>query len=78
MANQEQLGILKQGFLIWNKWRDENPDVEINLRGAFLSSANLIRANLQNADFRKANLTNADLSNADLKDVNFRTYPKNS
>ena len=27
MANEEQLSILKQGVDVWNKWREENPDV---------------------------------------------------
>lgn len=34
MANKEQLAILKQGVAVWNKWREENPDVKINLRWA--------------------------------------------
>lgn len=31
MANKEHLKILKQGVEAWNKWREENPDVEPDL-----------------------------------------------
>lgn len=31
MANKEQLEILKKGVKTWNKWREENPDVKIDL-----------------------------------------------
>jgi hypothetical protein len=41
MANQEQLAILKQGVEVWNKWREENPEVKIDLRGVNLSGADL-------------------------------------
>jgi hypothetical protein len=44
MANQEQLDILKQGVEVWNKWRTENPRVQIFLSGANLSGANLTNA----------------------------------
>lgn len=32
MANQEQLEILKQGVEVWNRWREENPEVRPELR----------------------------------------------
>jgi len=31
MANEEHLKILKQGVEAWNKWREENPDIEPDL-----------------------------------------------
>ena len=31
MANQEQLEILKQGVVVWNKWREEQTAVEVDL-----------------------------------------------
>jgi hypothetical protein len=27
MANEEHLGILKQGVEVWNQWREENPTI---------------------------------------------------
>jgi uncharacterized protein YjbI with pentapeptide repeats len=61
MANKEQLEILKQGVDAWNKWRKENPKVEIDL-----IEANLIRVDLREAYLWNAKLWNADLSGADL------------
>lgn len=51
MANRKQLAILKQGVDEWNKWREDNPDVEIDLRGT-----NLIGLDLSGANFRKADV----------------------
>ncbi len=74
MANEEQLRILKQGVKAWNKWREANPNVEIDLTGAdliqvHLSDANLSDANLGGADLYRANLTGADLIGAILFDA---------
>ncbi len=38
MANPRQLKKLKEGVEAWNKWREKNLDVKINLRGANLST----------------------------------------
>ena len=67
MAKQEQLEILKQGVEIWNKWREDNPDVEIDLSGANLLGANLSEANFTNADLSETNLTRAILFDVDLE-----------
>jgi uncharacterized protein YjbI with pentapeptide repeats len=82
MANEEQLSILKQGVDVWNKWREENPDVGIDLRDANLKEANLGEANLgraqlwrvdfSHANLRHANLWQADLRQASLSAVNLR------
>lgn len=65
MANEEQLAILKQGVDVWNKWREDNPDVEIDL-----SHANLVDLNLSHADLTEAILISADLSNTNLTEAN--------
>ncbi len=80
MANEEQLAILKEGVDVWNQWREENPDVEINLRevhfefrilgGVNLKRADLFGANFLNASLSKANLYEANLMKAHLADVN--------
>ena len=50
MANEEQLGILKQGSAVWNKWRQDNPNiVVVDLGGAHLPKANLSGVNLTGA-----------------------------
>jgi len=38
MANEEQLSILRQGVTAWNKWRKENPEIEVNLENAMLEN----------------------------------------
>jgi hypothetical protein len=37
MANDEQVALLKQSVLAWNKWRDENPNIRPNLSGSPLT-----------------------------------------
>ena len=80
MANQEQLAILKQGVEVWNKWRGENPNTEIDLSKADLHEAYLVKvdlhrailggANLRESDLREADLHEADLHGANLRRVN--------
>ena len=75
MANDEHVALLKQGVTAWNAWRDENPDIlpdlrGANLRGANLSGANLFVANLSGANLRGANLSAANLFVANLSEAN--------
>ena len=65
MATYKHLVILKQGIEIWNKWRDENPNIKPNL-----SKANLTGANLSGANLSRANLNWTNLSNTCLHDDN--------
>lgn len=64
IANKKQLDILDQGVDAWNKWREENPDVEIDLCGA-----NLVLRKLDGIDFHKADLRGANLSGSLLRKV---------
>ncbi len=75
MANQEQLDILKQGVTVWNKWREENPSIGVDLREANLTGVNLTEADLkwvklQGSDLCKANLHDANLTGARLTSAN--------
>lgn len=75
MANEEQLSILKQGVEVWNKWRENNQDVYIDLKQAELMGADLVdvylyRADLRQADLSGANLIEADFWRADLSEAN--------
>jgi uncharacterized protein YjbI with pentapeptide repeats len=70
MANPEHLDILKQGVEVWNKWREENKDIDPDLIGANLIGANLIGANLSRANLSAANLRETDLSIAFLDGAN--------
>jgi hypothetical protein len=67
MANPEHLAILKQGVDVWNKWRDENPDVQPDL-----SYADLSDLDLNNANFNRTDLSGADLSGSDLCGIDFK------
>jgi hypothetical protein len=80
MANEEHLEILGQGVEVWNRWREENPDVRPDLSEADLSGtdlggadfvgANLYRAHLTRVDLSEADITGANLSEADLSQAN--------
>jgi len=83
MANEEHLKILLQGVEVWNKWREDNPDIkEPDLTKADLSpdaikdtplydsklkAAHLGGINLQGAWLLNANLQSAFLENANLQ-----------
>lgn len=41
MANKEHLTVLRQGAEVWNRWRERNPGVMPDLRGADLRNAEL-------------------------------------
>jgi uncharacterized protein YjbI with pentapeptide repeats len=68
VANEGELKILKEkGVKAWNQWREANPDIRPDLRGA-----NLIRMDLGWVDLREVNLGAADLSDTDLSDAKLR------
>jgi uncharacterized protein YjbI with pentapeptide repeats len=72
MANEEHVALLKQGVIVWNTWRGENPDIVLDLVDAKLSGANLRNAKLRNAKLVGADLRNTKLINADLSGANLR------
>jgi hypothetical protein len=67
MADEAQLMILREGVEIWNRWRKENPEVEVDLNEADLRGANLSGANLDKARLRNANLGRTNLNWALLR-----------
>ncbi len=85
MANQEHLDLLKQGVDVWNKWREEYPNIQpllngANLNGIDLSEVNLSGTQITNSFFGGTKFINANLSrlvmhgstlnNADLSGAN--------
>jgi uncharacterized protein YjbI with pentapeptide repeats len=69
MANQEQLERFKRSVEEWNQWRQENPDIKIELMLTDLSGVDL---NLPNIGELKAELFQASLSKSNLTGVNLR------
>jgi len=74
MANKKQLAILQQGVAAWNKWREENPDTKIDLRGAKLDGLDLSGANFSKADIRGASLIEVVLTRANFTESRIGIY----
>ena len=79
MANPEHLAKIRKAVAAWNAWREANPKVNPDLRGArlmpngaLLRGVNLIRANLSQALLSGAYLMRANLIGADLSGANLR------
>jgi len=66
MANNEHLERIRQGTAQWNEWRKQHPEIQPDLRVAYLQGANLFGADLSGANLFGANLLGADLSRANL------------
>ncbi|HEY9621677.1 MAG TPA: pentapeptide repeat-containing protein [Crinalium sp.] len=79
MANDIQLKMLKHGVARWNRWRNHNPEIqidlnradlsEIHLNGANFNQATLCEVNLSRAHLYKVVLDHADLSYATINDA---------
>lgn len=78
MAIEEHFDKLRQGAKVWNKWREENPEVQLDFRGA-----NLSRKSFSDVHARAAilglslptglfPLIGANLSKTDLREANLR------
>lgn len=73
--------LLKEDVTMWNIWRKNNPEVNIdlsisnftntNLNGANLSWSNLIAVNLNSANLSWANISWTNLSESVLAEANF-------
>jgi len=71
MAEQSHLKLINEDSVkTWNKWREENPNIQADLSQADLSHTNLNAANLSQVNLIAANLSQADLSQAKLIQTN--------
>ena len=80
MANQEHLDILKQGVDVWNRWKENHLEIDLDLsqasfrktilRGINLSGTNLTGADFTGADLAWANFNRSNLTHADLSESN--------
>ena len=66
MANLEHVEVVKRGAAAIWEWRERNPDVVLDLRGANLTGVDLSMADLSMADLSGADLSAAEVSGADL------------
>ena len=93
MANEAHVKILEQGVAIWNRWRQDHPDIRpdlsrtyfqgkefngINLKGAKLTGIRLQQAKLNEAFLKESVLFSADLSEAQLISANMENCMCNS
>ena len=69
MPDENILKLIQEGSLIWNRWRMNNPNVEVDLSGADLTNANLAETNLSNLRLSNANLSEAKLTRANLDEA---------
>lgn len=67
---KKELAILKKGKTAWNKWREENKEIQLNLGLADLRGAKLTGVNLSGASLMMAKLSGANLSGANLRGAN--------
>jgi len=72
MANPEHLAKLEEGAEAWNRWRKENPEIEVDLSGAEVRHDWSIRRDLSGYDLSEANLSRAKLINVSLAGANLR------
>jgi uncharacterized protein YjbI with pentapeptide repeats len=81
MANDQQLerlraAISQNEITIWNRWREENPHLQVDLSGTDLSGADFRVVHsfktIGSADFHGVDLSGADLSKANLFMGNLR------
>ena len=75
--NHEHYSLIRREVEEWNRWREENPGVKPDLKGAdlrgiWLRSANLRDTDLSGADLSEANLYEASLARAKANEANFR------
>src|SRR6266700_5808436 len=72
MANQEHLEILKQGAVVWNRWRDEHADIRPDLSEADLTGIHLSGAWLYQTNFYGANLSDTYIQSTNMFESDFR------
>ena len=69
MANPHHLEQLARGTAAWNRWREENPDLRLDLSLAHLEGRDLSEANLAETFLRGTQLSNARLVKAAIRDA---------
>ncbi|MEL7315217.1 MAG: pentapeptide repeat-containing protein [Cyanobacteria bacterium J06559_3] len=73
MADERHLDLIEQGVEKWNLWRQENPEILPDLRGAYLFEAELSGANLRGVNLSRACLIGTNLKQANLSGANLQS-----
>ena len=78
MASEQHITLLRQGFKVWNLWRQRHPKIIPELKGADLTGlklfkVDLIGADLSEVDFSGTSLYQANLTRANLYRANLST-----
>ena len=78
MASEQHITLLRQGFKVWNLWRQRHPKIIPELKGSDLTGlklfkVDLIGADLSEVDFSGTSLYQANLSGANLCKANLST-----
>src|SRR6266496_247485 len=66
MAQQDYLYLLKRGVMYWNQWRQEHPEILLDLSKVTLGGVDLTNVNLSDANLKVADLSLADIRGAIL------------
>lgn len=72
LSVDQMVSLLRRDVAEWNNWKEENQNVEVDLRGVDLSETDLRRVNLRKVDLSEADLAGVDLRRADLSRANLR------
>jgi uncharacterized protein YjbI with pentapeptide repeats len=72
MANPEHLAKLHEGAEAWNRWRQENPDVEVDLSQIDLQYTRTHPMDMSGYNLSGANLTGAHLKYVSMPSVDLR------
>jgi uncharacterized protein YjbI with pentapeptide repeats len=72
MADKDQLRLFYRGTEAWNKWRENNPTVKIDLSSIHFQRDDLHTTNLRHVNLRYVNLSHTNFSNIDLRNADFQ------
>ena len=66
MANMEHVQLVKRGRDVVARWREQNPNENLDLNAAYMSYVRMPQVNISGADLRNADLMGAVLQRANL------------
>jgi uncharacterized protein YjbI with pentapeptide repeats len=70
MAREQHITLLRQGFKVWNIWRQQNPQIIPELKGADLTGLKLFKVDFSGVDFSGVDFSGISLYQANLSDAN--------